>query len=158
MTQSNGYLKVRVLDPLTAYQVKDQPGVQPTAFVADSLLVRGAAATTWTALAETAAAAGFALQVDERDEGVRKVRSAFAVLQAFSDAGLTVTAGLSGNIGQVALALGHAGHYSVGIGMRERVYAVHGVMDVRSSVGGGTVVAITLPLKVPATVSTIPTV
>ncbi|MFQ1002273.1 hypothetical protein [Modestobacter sp. SSW1-42] len=55
------------------------------------------------------------------DEGVRKVRSAFAVLQAFSDAGLTVTAGLSGNIGQVALALGHAGHYSVGIGMRERV-------------------------------------
>jgi two-component system sensor histidine kinase UhpB len=39
------------------------------------------------------------------------------------------------------------------IGMRERVYAVHGVMDVRSSVGGGTVVAITLPLHAPATVS-----
>jgi two-component system sensor histidine kinase UhpB len=44
------------------------------------------------------------------------------------------------------------------IGMRERVYAVHGVMDVRSSVGGGTVVAITLPLHAPATVSTIPPV
>ena len=55
------------------------------------------------------------------DEGVRKIRTAFALLHAFTDAGLAVTAGLSGNIGQVALALGHAGHYSVGIGMRERV-------------------------------------
>lgn len=44
------------------------------------------------------------------------------------------------------------------IGMRERVYAVHGVMDVRSSVGGGTVVAITLPLHAPATVTPAPTV
>ena len=44
------------------------------------------------------------------------------------------------------------------IGMRERVYAVHGVMDVRSSVGGGTVVAITLPLHAPATVTPVPTV
>jgi len=44
------------------------------------------------------------------------------------------------------------------IGMRERVYAVHGVMDVRSSVGGGTVVAITLPLHAPATVVPAPTV
>ncbi|MFC0254217.1 sensor histidine kinase [Massilia consociata] len=35
------------------------------------------------------------------------------------------------------------------IGMRERVYAVHGVMDVRSRPGGGTVVAITLPLTAP---------
>ena len=42
--------------------------------------------------------------------------------------------------------------------MRERVYAVHGVMDVRSSVGGGTVVAITLPLHAPATVTPAPTV
>jgi two-component system sensor histidine kinase UhpB len=44
------------------------------------------------------------------------------------------------------------------IGMRERVYAVHGVMDVRSSPGGGTVVAITLPLHAPATVSPVPSV
>lgn len=43
------------------------------------------------------------------------------------------------------------------IGMRERVYAVHGMMDVRSSVGGGTVVAITLPLHAPATVAPAPT-
>lgn len=55
------------------------------------------------------------------DEGVRKIRTAFALLQTFTEAGLRVTAGLSGNIGQVALALGHAGNYSVGIGMRERV-------------------------------------
>jgi hypothetical protein len=52
---------------------------------------------------------------------VRKIRSAFGLLDAFTDAGLTVTLGLSGNIGQTALALGHAEHYSVGIGMRERV-------------------------------------
>jgi len=54
-------------------------------------------------------------------ESVRKVRTAFALLDAFTSAGLTVTLGQSGNIGQVALALGHAGHYSVGIGMREKV-------------------------------------
>ena len=35
-----GQLNVRVLDPLTAYQVKDQTPVQPAAFVADSLLVQ----------------------------------------------------------------------------------------------------------------------
>ncbi|NNG24055.1 sensor histidine kinase [Telluria aromaticivorans] len=40
------------------------------------------------------------------------------------------------------------------IGMRERVYAVHGVMDVRSSPGGGTVLAITLPLTAPVAVPT----
>ncbi|RZA33709.1 MAG: HAMP domain-containing protein [Lysobacteraceae bacterium] len=44
------------------------------------------------------------------------------------------------------------------IGMRERVYAVHGVMDVRSSPGGGTVLAITLPLHAPATVLPVPAV
>jgi two-component system sensor histidine kinase UhpB len=33
------------------------------------------------------------------------------------------------------------------IGMRERVYALHGRFDVSSSPGKGTIVAITLPLK-----------
>lgn len=55
------------------------------------------------------------------NESVRKVRAAFALLDAFTSAGLTVTLGQSGNIGQVALALGHAGHFSIGIGMREKV-------------------------------------
>jgi len=40
------------------------------------------------------------------------------------------------------------------IGMRERVYAVHGTMDVRSRPGGGTVVAFTLPLNASAAPST----
>ena len=31
----------RTLDPSTAYQVHDQPGVRATVFVADALLVRG---------------------------------------------------------------------------------------------------------------------
>jgi hypothetical protein len=55
------------------------------------------------------------------DEGIRKIRNALGIVRAFTDAGLEVTLGLSGNIGQAALALGHAAHYSVGIGMRERV-------------------------------------
>ncbi|CCH86264.1 conserved protein of unknown function [Modestobacter italicus] len=55
------------------------------------------------------------------DESVRKIRSSFALLRAFTDSALTVTLGLSGNVGQTAMALGHAQHYSVGIGLRERV-------------------------------------
>jgi hypothetical protein len=55
------------------------------------------------------------------NESVRKVRAAFALLDAFTSAGLLVTLGQSGNIGQVALALGHAGHFSIGIGMREKI-------------------------------------
>ncbi|MGI4720068.1 MAG: HAMP domain-containing sensor histidine kinase [Janthinobacterium lividum] len=42
------------------------------------------------------------------------------------------------------------------IGMRERVYAVHGTMDVRSRPGGGTVVAFTLPLNASAAPTTPP--
>ncbi|HEY0773991.1 MAG TPA: hypothetical protein VGD51_07915, partial [Nocardioidaceae bacterium] len=55
------YLNVRVLDPLTAYQVVDQPATQPTAFVADSLLVRGFHEETLEALQAAATEAGFAL-------------------------------------------------------------------------------------------------
>jgi two-component system sensor histidine kinase UhpB len=36
------------------------------------------------------------------------------------------------------------------IGMRERAYALHGTIEVRSSPGEGTDVAIALPLNVPA--------
>jgi hypothetical protein len=55
------------------------------------------------------------------EESLAKIRSAFAVADAFSAAELSVTLGLSGNIGQAAVALGHVEHYSVGIGMLERV-------------------------------------
>ena len=86
------------------------------------------------------------------DEGVRKIRTAFALMHSFTDAGLTVTAGLSGNIGQVALALGHAGHYSVGIGMRERVNHAAAISrqkqppaDGSEDGGGGPIAGIYLP-------------
>lgn len=55
------------------------------------------------------------------DEGVHKIRSIFAIADTFSDAGISVLLGCSGNIGQTALALGHVAGFSVGIGMRERV-------------------------------------
>lgn len=54
------------------------------------------------------------------DESLRKITDGFAIAQAFTDAGLHVTLGHSGNLGQVAVALGHAASYSVGIGMLER--------------------------------------
>jgi hypothetical protein len=55
------------------------------------------------------------------DEGPRKIREAFATLQAFVDAGLQTTLGCSGNLGQAAMAVGHVQHYSVGVGMLEKV-------------------------------------
>jgi len=55
------------------------------------------------------------------DESVKKIRDGFAAAQKFTDAGLTVTLGQSGNLGQVAVALGHVNSYSVGVGMLERV-------------------------------------
>lgn len=86
------------------------------------------------------------------DEGVPKIRTAFTLMHSFTDAGLTVTAGLSGNIGQVALALGHAGHYSVGIGMRERVNHAAAISrqkqppaDGSEDGGGGPIAGIYLP-------------
>lgn len=55
------------------------------------------------------------------DEGIRKIRTVFTVLDHFREHGMTVTLGLSGNIGRAALAMGHADAYSVGLGMLEKV-------------------------------------
>lgn len=55
------------------------------------------------------------------DESLKKIRDGFAAAQAFTDAGLRVTLGQSGNLGQVAVALGHVESYSVGIGLLEKV-------------------------------------
>lgn len=55
------------------------------------------------------------------EESLAKIKSVFAIADAFTNLGLSVTLGLSGNIGQAAVALGHTEHYSVGIGMLERV-------------------------------------
>ncbi|MGI8946861.1 MAG: hypothetical protein ACR2FV_02550 [Ornithinimicrobium sp.] len=55
------------------------------------------------------------------DESLRKIRDGFAAAQAFTDAGLRVTLGQSGNLGEVAVALGHVASYSVGIGLLEHV-------------------------------------
>ncbi|PZT91583.1 MAG: hypothetical protein DI630_29340 [Gordonia sp. (in: high G+C Gram-positive bacteria)] len=55
------------------------------------------------------------------NDGLRKIKAAFKALRAFKEQGLEVTLGQSGNIGQAAVALGHADHYSVGIGQWESV-------------------------------------
>jgi len=65
---SEELLNVRVLDPLTAYQVKDQPGIKPTVFVADTLLVRGRHPDTIANLEQVAGEAGFQLVWDPRNE------------------------------------------------------------------------------------------
>jgi len=54
-------------------------------------------------------------------DGLRKVRQVLATAQLFKDVGLVTTLGHSGNLGQVALSLGHVDHYSVGIGQNEHV-------------------------------------
>jgi hypothetical protein len=55
------------------------------------------------------------------NESVAKIRSVFRLADTFRDAGMEVILGFSGNIGQSAVALGHVAHYSVGIGLREKV-------------------------------------
>lgn len=55
------------------------------------------------------------------DESLCKIRSVFAICAAFTAAGIEVTLGASGNIGPAAVALGHAAHYSVGVGLLEQV-------------------------------------
>ena len=55
------------------------------------------------------------------DESAQKIRSVFDVADAFRAAGVEVVLGCSGNIGQAAVALGHAYRYSVGVGMKEKV-------------------------------------
>lgn len=55
------------------------------------------------------------------NDSVRKIRQTFQTIDRFRDAGLSIILGHSGNIGQVAVALGHASGYSVGIGQNEHV-------------------------------------
>ena len=54
-------------------------------------------------------------------DSLRKVRRVFAILDAFSSRGFSVNMGMAGNLGQVAVALGHASTFSVGIGQGEHV-------------------------------------
>lgn len=55
------------------------------------------------------------------DESLAKIKSAYVILDAFRNAGLATTLGLSGTIGHAAVAFGHADHYSVGVGQLEHV-------------------------------------
>ncbi len=78
-------------------------------------------------IAEEYARAGFGA-VDVRfsplggeNDGIRKIKAVFKHLDAFKGVGLEVTLGQSGNVGQAAVALGHADHYSVGVGQLEHV-------------------------------------
>lgn len=83
--------------------------------------------TDATHLAADYAAAGFD-EIDLRftplggeDDGIPKVRIAFAIADIFREAGLRVIFGRAGNVGQTAFALGHADGYSMGIGQLEHV-------------------------------------
>lgn len=92
------------------------------------------------------------------DEGIRKIRAAFGVLDQFREHGLNVTLGLSGNIGRAAVAMGHAHTYSVGLGMLERVNHAQTMSRYRrppnpdKEQGGGAAGGIYLP-RLGATVS-----
>ncbi|GAB5901799.1 hypothetical protein OKHIL_76100 [Mycolicibacterium mageritense] len=92
------------------------------------------------------------------DEGIRKIRTVFTVLDQFREHGMTVTLGLSGNIGRAALAMGHADAYSVGLGMLEKVDHSQTMSRYRKAPdpdkvqGGGAVGGIYLP-RLGATVS-----
>lgn len=55
------------------------------------------------------------------NDGIRKINQVFRTADLFRDAGIAVTLGTSGNVGQVAYALGHVDAYSVGIGESEHV-------------------------------------
>ncbi|MCK2028075.1 hypothetical protein KZC56_17395 [Microbacterium sp. SSW1-47] len=96
--------------------------VRPVLFLSSRLSI-----TNQLTLASELVAAGIT-QVDLRvspfsgeNDSIRKIRQTFATVDRFRDAGLTITLGHSGNIGQVAVALGHASSYSVGIGQNEHV-------------------------------------
>ena len=88
------------------------------------------------------------------NDGIRKIKSVFKHLDIFKNLGFDVTLGQSGNIGQAAVALGHADHYSVGVGQLEQVN--HAQIVQRQSkppktdengkkIGGGTWEGIYLP-------------
>lgn len=92
------------------------------------------------------------------DEGIRKIRTVFTALDHFREHGMTVTLGLSGNIGRAALAMGHADAYSVGLGMLEKVdhsqtmSRYRKAPDPNKEQGGGAAGGIYLP-RLGATVS-----
>ncbi|MBB2975096.1 hypothetical protein FHX49_000637 [Microbacterium endophyticum] len=84
-------------------------------------------AQTLAQVAEDYARLGFD-QVDLRfsplggeHDSITKIRSVFAATQMFTSAGVAVTLGHAGNIGQVAYALGYISSFSSGIGMGEKV-------------------------------------
>jgi hypothetical protein len=54
-------------------------------------------------------------------DSLQKVRKVFAILDEFKSIGFEVNLGMSGNLGQVAIALGHADSFSVGVGQGEHV-------------------------------------
>ncbi len=55
------------------------------------------------------------------DLSARQIRRGLDRYRAFTDAGLSVTAGWAGLVGQTALARGVVDHYSVGVAERERL-------------------------------------
>jgi len=96
--------------------------VRPVLFISSRL-----PAAVQETLATELVSAGFE-SVDMRispfsgeNDSVRKIRESFKTIDRFRGAGLRIVLGHSGNIGQVAVALGHADSYSVGIGQNEHV-------------------------------------
>lgn len=87
------------------------------------------------------------------DQSLKQIRDGFAVAKAFTDAGLVVTLGQSGNLGEFAVALGHAQAYSVGVGLLERVNHASRIRrqklpprkPAEDSKGGGPVCGVYLP-------------
>ncbi|MEW2010991.1 hypothetical protein AB0300_16095 [Microbacterium sp. NPDC078814] len=55
------------------------------------------------------------------NDGIQKVRSAFAAADVFREQGMRVVLGRSGNVGQAGFALGHVDGFSVGLGQMEHV-------------------------------------
>ncbi|OSP08801.1 hypothetical protein B7W94_03975 [Microbacterium sp. LEMMJ01] len=55
------------------------------------------------------------------NDGIQKVRSAFAAADVFREQGMHVVLGRSGNVGQAGFALGHVDGFSVGLGQMEHV-------------------------------------
>lgn len=78
-------------------------------------------------LARDYASAGFGAidlrftPLGSENDSILKIRSVFRVADMFRDAGMRVTLGRSGNVGQAGFALGHVDGFSVGLGQMEHV-------------------------------------
>lgn len=110
------------VDLAEATRLASDARIRPVLFLSSRLPI-----ATQTTLAQELVSAGIR-DVDLRvspfsgeNDSVRKIRQAFQTVDRFRDAGLDIVLGHSGNIGQVAVALGHAAGYSVGIGQNEHV-------------------------------------